>query len=258
MPFTISHAAATIPFRRTRLVLSALIVGTMAPDFEYFLHGRMISRWSHNLHGAFEFSLPASLLVLAIFHWILKRPVVALLPRGVQQRIVLKEFPFWPLNRFLLIVFSILVGIATHLFWDNFTHSGRWIVEHFAWFHQTTSVLGRQVANYKVAQHVSTVLGLFLLLVWFLHWYRTQPTHELPGYSLSSGTKFVVVTAMIAIASALGLTRALLLLGSRPMSAVFVANAVVAFVSITMLELLIFSLAIRKQVSQSSPTTAQS
>jgi hypothetical protein len=42
------------------------------------------------------------------------------------------------------------------------------------------------------------------------------------------------------------------------MSAVFVANAVVAFVSITMLELLIFSLAIRKQVSQSSPTTAQS
>jgi hypothetical protein len=63
---------------------------------------------------------------------------------------------------------------------------------------------------------------------------------------------------MIAIASALGLTRALLLLGSRPMSAVFVANAVVAFVSITMLELLIFSLAIRKQVIQSSPTTAQS
>jgi len=250
MPFTISHAASAIPFRRTRFVLSALIVGTMAPDFEYFLHGRMIGRWSHNLHGAFEFSLPASLLVLAVFHWILKRPVVALLPRTVQQRIVLEKFPFWPLSRFLLIVFSILVGIATHLLWDNFTHSGRFVVEHFSWFHQTTSVLGRQMANYKVAQHLSTVAGLFLLLLWFIHWYQTQPPHELPVYSLSSGTKFLIVTGIVAIASALGLTRALLLLGSRPISAVFVANAVVAFVSITMLELLVFSLAIRKRLNQ--------
>ena len=134
MPFTISHAAAAIPFRRTRLVLSALIVGTMAPDFEYFMHGRIIGRLSHNLQGAFEFCLPASLIVLAVFHWILKRPVVALLPNSVQRRIVFRDFDFWPLSRFLLICASILIGIATHLVWDNFTHSGRWAVEQIVWF----------------------------------------------------------------------------------------------------------------------------
>src|SRR4051812_20670876 len=112
MPFTFSHAAAAYPFRRTRLVLSAVIIGSMAPDFEYFLHGRMTSRWSHNLHGAFEFSLPASLVVLAIFHWILKRPVLTLFPRALQERVVLEPFPFWPLSRFLMIAFSTLVGIA--------------------------------------------------------------------------------------------------------------------------------------------------
>src|SRR5690242_6024991 len=100
MPFTISHAAAASPFRRTRLVLSALIVGTMAPDFEYFMHGRIIGRLSHNLQGAFEFCLPASLIVLAVFHWILKRPVVALLPNSVQRCIVFRDFDFWPLSRF--------------------------------------------------------------------------------------------------------------------------------------------------------------
>ena len=252
MPFTISHAAAAIPFRRTRLVLSALIVGTMSPDFEYFMHGRLIGRLSHNLQGAFEFCLPASLIVLAVFHWILKRPVVALLPCPVQQRIVFSKFNFWPLSRLFLIAISILIGIATHLAWDNFTHSGRWAVEHIGWFQKTTSVAGYSIANYKVAQHLSTVIGLALLAAWFLHWYRTQSTHELPVYSLSSTAKFLIVTLIFAFATALGLARALILLGSKPISAVFVGNVVVATVSTALLELLIFSLLIRKRVAASS------
>ena len=35
MPFTLSHAAAALPFRRTRLVMSALVFGCFAPDLEY-------------------------------------------------------------------------------------------------------------------------------------------------------------------------------------------------------------------------------
>lgn len=248
MPFTISHAAAAIPFRRTRLLLSALIVGTMAPDFEYFIHGRLIGRLSHNLQGAFEFCLPVSLIVLAVFHWILKRPVVALLPRSVQQRIVFHEFHFWPLSRLFLIVLSILIGIATHLAWDNFTHSGRWAVEHITWFQQTTTLFGYSLVNYKVAQDVSTLLGLALLTAWFAHWYRTQPLHDLPIYSLSSRAKFLIVTVIVAVATALGLVRALILLGSKPISAVFIGNLVVATVSTALLELLIFSLVIRNRL----------
>ena len=37
MPFTLSHAAAALPFRRTRLIKSALVIGCFAPDFEYFI-----------------------------------------------------------------------------------------------------------------------------------------------------------------------------------------------------------------------------
>src|SRR5579871_128427 len=36
VPFTVSHAAAALPFRRARLVTSALVVGTMAPDSSTF------------------------------------------------------------------------------------------------------------------------------------------------------------------------------------------------------------------------------
>ena len=249
MPFTISHAAAAIPFRRTKLVMSALIVGTMAPDFEYFMHGRLIGRLSHNLQGAFEFCLPASLIVLVVFHWILKRPVVALLPRSVQQRIVLEEFDFWPLRRLLLICASILIGIASHLIWDNFTHSGRWAVEHIAWFQRTTTFFGYSMVNYKVAQNFSTVLGLALLAIWFAHWYRNQTPHDLPVFSLSSSAKFLIITVIVAVATALGLARALILLGPKPISAVFIGNLVVATVSTALLELLIFSLVIRARLN---------
>ena len=49
MPFTPAHVAAALPFRRTRLIWSALIVGTIAPDLEYYVRlnadGRSGIRW---------------------------------------------------------------------------------------------------------------------------------------------------------------------------------------------------------------------
>ncbi|HEX6878729.1 MAG TPA: DUF4184 family protein [Terriglobales bacterium] len=249
MPFTISHAAAAVPFQRTRLVLSAIIVGSMAPDFEYFIHGRMTSRWSHTLPGVFEFSLPAALIVLAAFHYILKRPVVALLPTAVQRRITLGEFSFWPLPRFLLITASALVGVATHLLWDSFTHPGAWAVEHISWFHETTVVLGRPLTNYKLSQHGSTLLGLGILFAWFLWWFRSTESRREVRPVFSAWSKSGIVIAIIVIAAVLGIFRALNVIGPHPFSVGFVANAVVMFVSVTMLEMVIFSLAVRHRVS---------
>ncbi|AIK36171.1 hypothetical protein BG07_3819 [Bacillus pseudomycoides] len=42
MPFTFAHPAAVIPFcKKQRYVsVTALVLGSMVPDFEYFLHFR--------------------------------------------------------------------------------------------------------------------------------------------------------------------------------------------------------------------------
>lgn len=250
MPFTISHAAAAIPFRRTRLVFSALIVGSMAPDFEYFLHAGMYGREAHNLQGAFAFALPATLIVLVVFHTLLKRPIVALLPRTVQERIVLEEFSFWPVKRLLLVAVSGLVGIALHLLWDSFTHEDGIVVEHFAWFHEKTVVLGRVMSNYKVAQNASTLLGLALLALWFLHWYRTQPRHALPVATFSPPTKVVSILGMISVAALLADVRAHQLAGPATFGGSFIGNIVVAFVSIFCLELLLFAIAMRSRIDK--------
>ena len=54
MPFTPAHAAIVVPLARRfpgPMVLPALIVGSLSPDFEYFVHMRPERSISHDLVG---------------------------------------------------------------------------------------------------------------------------------------------------------------------------------------------------------------
>lgn len=246
MPFTISHAAAAYPFRRTRLVLSAVIVGCMAPDFEYFLHAGMYGRESHNLRGAFTFALPISLIVLVVFHSLLKKPLSALLPRAIQERIVFREFRFWPLSRLLLIAASILVGIATHLLWDSFTHDHQWAVEHIAWLRTEVTMFHRVVGYYKFLQLASTLFGLWLLYWWLKKWYRTQPRQSQPVFPMTAFGKMGAIATMTVTAGVIAFWRAMILAAPRPiLSGRFLTNSIVAFISVFCVELVLFGIVVR-------------
>jgi len=176
MPFTPAHVAAVLPFRSSRLVWSALVVGAMAPDFEYFLRMSPQGRYGHTLAGLFLFTLPVGLLTLWLFHAYVKAPFTELMPEGLKRRLTpcVGKFRFGGPLRFALIVASLLVGICTHLIWDSFTHGSAWTTRHL-------HVLARPIALphigfvpfYKILQHVSTVVGLAILVVWLVMWYRT-------------------------------------------------------------------------------------
>jgi hypothetical protein len=167
VPFTLAHAAAALPFRRLRLVPSALVVGTLAPDFEYFLRLSPAGRFGHTLPGALLFSLPMALVVLWLFHTFVKLPTVKLLPESIQRRLVphLHQFRFLGVGRSLWIVASVLVGIATHLIWDSFTHSTTWLYHHWSALRQPHRLpIAGQIPLYKILQHGSTSVGLAILL----------------------------------------------------------------------------------------------
>ena len=74
MPFTFSHPAVVLPLIRAGLKLSAtgLIIGSIIPDFEYFIRMRDWSRYSHTLVGLAWFDLPLAILVCFIYHLIVK------------------------------------------------------------------------------------------------------------------------------------------------------------------------------------------
>ena len=179
MPFTLAHAAAALPFRRSRLIPSALVMGTLAPDFEYFLRLAPGGGFGHTFGGAFLLSLPLALIMLWIFHAIVKAPLVALFPDAMRLRLTqhVGRFRFGGPKRFVLIVASALIGIATHIAWDSFTHSYAWPYRHFEWLRQNWPVpwLG-PVSVCEILQHVSTTVGILLLAEWLLRWYRgTEP-----------------------------------------------------------------------------------
>ena len=170
MPFTLAHAAAALPMRKTRLVWSALVIGTMAPDLEYFLRMVPDDRFGHTLTGSILLSLPLGLITLWLFHKFVKEPVLLILPDSIRSRLTRREFRFGGVSRFLTIVFSMLIGMSTHLLWDCFTHRGTLLTRNWPILHADVAlgVLGATVPVYSVLQHVSTVIGMVALAVAFV------------------------------------------------------------------------------------------
>lgn len=205
MPFTPAHAAAALPFRHTRLVWSALIIGTMAPDFEYFLRLAPEGRHGHTMPGVLLLTLPLALVTLWLFHKFVKASFVELLPDGLERKLLpyAGEFRFGGAPRFALIVVSVLVGVLTHLVWDSFTHPNGWSVLHWPLLlHRAHLPFAEGAQVYKVLQHASTILGLAFLLIWLAVWYRSADV-SLPlarSESAWPARKKMTLAAMTAIA----------------------------------------------------------
>jgi Domain of unknown function (DUF4184) len=215
MPFTVAHAAAFLPFRKLNLVWSAFIIGSMAPDFPYVIGSTKYHALGHYYPGLVYFTIPASVLALWLFHNVVKRPVVGLLPNSMQVRLTgqMGKFSFRPATRFGAIMMSILLGIATHVVWDDFTHSYTWAWYRFQWLRGLVRlpVVGL-VSRHAVLQYASTVVGVVALAVWVWLWYRkAQPASQaVPAHSRS---RFPLAVAMFAVACVAGLLRAVLVIG---------------------------------------------
>ena len=181
MPFTLSHAAAAWPFRRTPLEISALVAGCFAPDFTFFIFLKPYGFYGHTLPGIFVLDLPASLVALWLFHAYIKPPLILILPRAVRRRMNAGagKFAFWPPARLANIVLSILVGVCTHIAWDAFTHNLFWPYRHLGFLRKIVQapVIG-DIAMYDLLQYASSLFGIAVVAIWILHWYRTTKPGE--------------------------------------------------------------------------------
>jgi Domain of unknown function (DUF4184) len=216
MPFTVSHAAAVLPFRRLNLVWSAVVIGTMAPDFPYIIGNPDYRGIGHHFPGLIEFTIPASILALWIFHNIIKRPIAGLLPIGMQLRLQneLRPFSFGGPSRFMTILASILFGIATHLIWDSVTHSETWAYYHLRWLRGWTHVpfIGIMPVT-SAMQYGSSVVGLFVLAIWIWLWYRRTPAVSSAKIAAPPKSNFALGLGMFLVAASAGLIRALVTVG---------------------------------------------
>jgi uncharacterized protein DUF4184 len=207
MPFTLSHPAAAIPFLRMRLDPSALVIGCMAPDFEYFLHFAPEGGFGHTLAGAFAFDLPAAFIVLWLFHVYAKDPLYTWLPESVRRRIRLgpAALPVRNFLEFALVLLAILIGVATHILWDSFTHQNFWPYQHWQFLHRTVLLPVYGSMEYvRVIQHGSTVFGAAVLVLWFWLWFRrTAPIETVTApYPRKNHRGALVAISIVALIAA--------------------------------------------------------
>lgn len=169
MPFTFAHPAVVLPLgiRKNRHIdFSAAVVGTMAPDFEYFIHFRPFQTVGHTIQGQFYFNLPLIFMVTFIFHNLIKEAAISNLPSPYCKRYAFLKYGRWKidsLRSFIVFCYSALFGAFTHIFWDGFTHSTGFFVGSIKLLSNSKAVLGRSIPVYKLIQHGSTLMGFFLI-----------------------------------------------------------------------------------------------
>jgi hypothetical protein len=207
MPFTISHAAAVWPFNRTRLVMSGLIAGCFAPDFAYFFFISNRGLFAHSLPGMFLVDLPLSLIALWLFYTFIKKPFTLFLPKGFRARMKPDEdgFSFWPPARLARIVVSILVGTATHILWDSFTHPFYWPYRHLSFLRLALYLpVEGHVPLYKALQDASSLGGLALVAVWIWVWYRAAEPHKLPAEKPYTRAQILIIRIVVPAVALIG------------------------------------------------------
>jgi hypothetical protein len=181
VPFTGSHPAVVLPFLRTPLPTSALVVGSMVPDLLYYLPVDL-GVPTHTARALVSTDLALGALCWLLWHGLLATPALATAPAAVRGRLSgrvrLGLRPRLTPRGLVLSALALEIGAATHVLWDEFTHRGRFGAEH-------VDVLARSwdgVPGYRWAQVGSSVLGVAVLAVWLARWWRaTTPSPAAPG-----------------------------------------------------------------------------
>lgn len=163
MPFTFSHPAIILPLKKLPkkyISMTGLIVGSIAPDFEYFL--RMKSKYSHTMSGILWYDLPIGIFLAFLFHNLIKEALINNMPLFFEARFIdLRNFnwnSYFKKNWYIVII-SIIIGICSHILWDGFTHRTGHFVKMFPVLESSVKLFGTKIPIYRGLQHISTLIG---------------------------------------------------------------------------------------------------
>lgn len=123
---------------------------------------RIQSDFSHTIDGLFWFDLPVGILLAYIFHNIVRDSLFDNLPWFLKSRFIkFKKFDWNESARknFSIVVVSILIGAASHLFWDSFTHESGNFVRKIPQLTSSVDLSGFQISVFKILQHASSLVG---------------------------------------------------------------------------------------------------
>jgi len=237
MPFTFSHPAIVLPITylsRRWYSLTGLVIGSIMPDFEYFLRMRVKSDDSHTLAGVFYFDIPLGIIMCFIFHQVVRNPSIVNMPAYLNKRFCYVMTFDWPdhfKKTWFTVIVSLLIGTMSHVFWDSFTHENAYFVRVISGLQTNIPIFSLNIPLYKLLQHLSSTVGAVVIVI---------AVNKLPSSAGAINNqyryRFWLTTMLISIAVA---TLRVLIAHKR----VGIGDIVVSYISASMLALVIVSIA---------------
>lgn len=169
MPFTFSHPAIVLPFKNKYLNFSGLILGSMAPDFIYFVLFSPSSNIGHEFLGFFFFYLPMCFLINYVFYKYIQKVLILSMPNFILNKYIYltKLKNTLPSKKEKLkFAISCLIGMITHVFWDSFTHISGFFVNNMDFLRGSINVFNMSISIYKIIQHSSTIVGFLVIFIY--------------------------------------------------------------------------------------------
>ena len=193
MPFTLSHAAIVTPFSTScgkYLSATGLIIGSMVPDFFYFILLNPYFSEGHTWWGIAIYDIPLGICLAYLYHYGIKQTLSYYLPAFLGKRLYQYNSFNWHQyfrTNYLVVIISILTGVLTHFFLDAFTHEEGYFTHLIPVLENTSYIFNHPVKNWYLLQYLTSVAGL-LILYWY--YMKIPVTENAPTASISRKTGF--------------------------------------------------------------------
>lgn len=203
MPFTPTHLLAALPIARRWTspgIFSALMIGSMIPDWPLYFPVGPTYELTHSFPGILIACLPLGLAITLLFLTLVRRALFELAPPGLQRRLArfLEGPPTLNARAIAALALAVCVGATTHIVWDAFAHRDAWGVALVPGLQQTWfNMAGVQIAGYMVLQHGCSLIGLPLLAVLYVNWYRRAEQLPVDDPIVSKTARYVWIALLI-------------------------------------------------------------
>jgi hypothetical protein len=187
---------------RKPAVFSSIVIGCVVPDWPLYVPVGPGYYLTHSFTGLFVVCLPLGLALAVFYQLTLKRPLYELLPKCFQIRLVrqVEQPQRLSLPVLLNICIAILLGAASHIVWDAFTHGDMWGVQMFPSLQETLLTIGPlRFSTYMALQHGSTFVGFPIFLILLMYWCKISGTGVAPASTLTRPAKFFWRAVLLAI-----------------------------------------------------------
>ncbi|MCA0757754.1 DUF4184 family protein [Paenibacillus sp. N4] len=189
MPFTFAHPAYAFPIKFISprwFSVTGLVLGSMAPDFEYFLALEPHRTIGHSFLGLVVQVIPLCVLFAFLFHYFVKESLVLHLPSVFNlNRRAYNLLGLWGLRSirdWMVYLVSVSIGFLSHVAVDAFTHEGGYMVRQLP---VLQSIVMLDLPVHKILQHSLSLIGMTALVITIgAVLYKTVPyTKKIPSIS---------------------------------------------------------------------------